>query len=167
MDVRTHISLGILFSLIGVVFLWEENGLKMFDMVLWVSIFSMVPNVDRTLLRKGNRSFTHSLLFVAAVFLVLIILPRTFDIGGLYISHLIGTEGAIYASLAMASHIIADSLTNSGVPILYPLLPRRHFLLPYFGPRLRLPDDYKNNHIQVLALLAFIALLIVDLLVHI
>ncbi|HOP08834.1 MAG TPA: metal-dependent hydrolase [Candidatus Methanofastidiosa archaeon] len=167
MESKTHLAFGILFSLFGLLALWGGHGLKMFDMVLWTCIFSLLPNIDRTLFRRRERSFTHSLLFVLAVFLVIYALPYVFDAGDTYVSNLLGMEGALYASLALLSHIVADSLTTSGVPVLYPLLPRRHFLFPYIGSRLRFPDDYANNHIQLLGLLTFISLLIFDIMKYV
>jgi len=164
MESRTHLAIGIMFSLIGVLIFWGSHDLKMFDMILWVGIFSMLPNVDRTVLRRSERTFTHSLVFAAAVFLALYAVPSVFEVGKGYVSNLVGLEGATYAALGVVSHIFADSLTTSGVPVLSPLVHVKHYHLPFIGPRLRYPDNYMNNYLQVIAIVVFISLLLVDLL---
>ncbi|MBN1786297.1 MAG: metal-dependent hydrolase [Candidatus Methanofastidiosa archaeon] len=164
MEAKTHIAIAIIFSIFGFLVLGTDMKLRTLDALLWIGIFSMVPNIDRRVLKLRGRSFTHSLVFALMVFAILYIPSMLIGGNGGYAYNFIGLEGALFASLGIVSHIFADSLTSSGVPVLYPIYGRKHFHFPYIGPRLRLEDNFKSDRIQIAAVIVVILLLIVDIL---
>lgn len=162
MDFRTHLAFGIFFAVLGYVILGPNEHVEAFDLVLWTCLFSLVPNIDIYIFKEKRTWATHSLFFAAAVFLLIFIPSYIYGGGTGYLYTIFGYQGAVFATLGVLSHILADSFTTTGVPLLYPIVRRRHILFPYLGPRLRFPDDFKSKYIQISSIMAFIVLLILD-----
>ena len=75
-------------------------------------LFGILSDID-ILLRIKHRGFTHSLLFL---FLII------------YLVYLLDKSIVIFAFIGLASHIFLDSLTKSGVQLLYPAKKRFRIL---------------------------------------
>ncbi len=141
---KTH-SVIALSSLLLVGCLTEPKGLGTMNVILMMmanSIGAMLPDIDQAsnklwsllpignvggrLVRKiflGHRTITHSILGVWIVYeLLKAILPMIFNPNGI-------NSGLIATSLMVGyiSHLLADSLTEEGLPIFFPLAVRVGF----------------------------------------
>ncbi len=113
----THIAFAILLGLYVIDFIPITDITLFFSSLI---VFTLVPDIDQTksIIGKrlkplsgilsffGHRGFTHSVLFVVLVYLILS-----------HFSMLI----AFAAVLAILSHLILDALTPKGIMPLYPL----------------------------------------------
>src|SRR5690554_4670585 len=90
---------------------------------------SLLPDIDHTKsiigkafyplakwlsVRFGHRTFTHSLLFLFSVYLILLILEN------LKIINVANHEISIILFFSVFSHLLLDMFTIQGVPLLYP-----------------------------------------------
>jgi len=162
MEFRTHISFGVFFALLGYLILGPNEHVEAFDLALLTCFFSLLPNIDWYIFKMKRTWATHSLFFPAAIFLLMSLPTFIYGESTGYLHVIMGYHGATFAALGVLSHIFADSFTTTGVPLLYPIIGRRHVLFPYLGPRLRFPDDYKGNYVQISSIVALIVLLVLD-----
>jgi len=146
MEWKTHISLGILFGLIAYMVLSKRffAEINLIDFLIWASFFSIALDFD--VIFNHRSEYTHSLLGVAAGFIIGLALKRN-------------VLWACIAASAVFSHIIADSLTSSGVPLFYPFSKRKHVHFPYIGGRTRYDNKYANRTIQIVGLFLIATLL--------
>jgi membrane-bound metal-dependent hydrolase YbcI (DUF457 family) len=157
MEWKTHVAGGVLFGIAGLA-VFGPGPMRYFDLILWTVFWALVPLVEVQLPLERRSPLFHSAFFVAAVALAL------FGASTIADHALLSARGAAFASLGIASHILLDSFTATGVPLLYPLYPRRHLLFPHFGHTLRYGDRWESERIQYLALVLLIALLVLDVL---
>lgn len=87
-----------------------------------------LPDYDLRVPFVDHRGVTHTLLFLGAVAAVL-------GAAGHLLADGFGTDqpqtaslGVVVAGVAVGSHLLADALTPSGVPLLWPLSSRRYSL---------------------------------------
>ncbi|MDP4086578.1 MAG: metal-dependent hydrolase [Bacillota bacterium] len=137
---RTHQMFGGTFGLIAILIcnlfrIIPKNILEILIFMIFILIGSILPDLDHPkskLGRKvpifshlmywifGHRKVTHSLLFVGIVgvgsFLGAFILKWSFFY-------------AFGLTLGVFSHLMGDFLTNSGIPLLYPL--EKHYKCPF------------------------------------
>jgi len=146
MEWKTHISLGILFGLIAYILLSRKffAEINLIDFLIWTSFFSIAPDFD--IIFKHRSEYTHSLLGVFLGFIIGFILKRNL-------------LWAFIAASSLLSHVFADSLTSSGVPLFYPFSKRKHVHFPYIGGRTRYDNKYANRTIQMVGLFLILAIL--------
>ncbi len=147
MEWKTHISLGILFGLIAYIVLSRKffAEINLIDFLIWTSFFSIAPDFD--IIFKHRSEYTHSLLGVFFGFIIGFILKRNL-------------LWAFIAASSVLSHVLADSLTSSGVPLFYPFSKKEHVHFPYIGGRTRYDNKYANKAIQILGLFLIVAILL-------
>ncbi|MEF8808665.1 metal-dependent hydrolase [Natronomonas sp.] len=109
---------------VGYLLLSVDPGLAVLGGIGAVA-FSRVPDYDLRVPGISHRGITHTLLFLlvvtAALAGVSVALAEQFGTDPL----LTGGLGAIVGVVAIGSHLLADALTPSGVPLLWPLSSRR------------------------------------------
>lgn len=114
----------LLYAPIGYLLLSVDPGLAVLGGMGAVA-FSRVPDYDLRVPGLEHRGITHTLLFLVAVTGVLAGVS-------LAVADRFGTDpvltggiGAIVGIVAIGSHLLADALTPSGVPLLWPVSSRR------------------------------------------
>ncbi|MHC1604603.1 MAG: metal-dependent hydrolase [Candidatus Methanofastidiosia archaeon] len=165
MEWKTHTSLGILFAAVGIVVFRGRLAFTFFEAALWTSFFAIAPDFDIVIPGKHRNSFTHSIFTVIFVFLLIIVLSHmksVFDFG--YLKYFLNMEGAFFAASGVFSHVVADSLTASGVPFFFPFSKKKHSHFPLIGGRLRYSNKYANSAIQIASIIVVILLLVFDVL---
>lgn len=146
MEWKTHISLGILFGLIAYILLSRKffAEINLIDFLVWTSFFSIAPDFD--VIFNHRSEYTHSLLGVFLGFIIGFILKRNL-------------LWAFIAASSLLSHVLADSLTSSGVPLFYPFSKKEHVHFPYIGGRTRYDNKYANRTIQIVGIFLIATLL--------
>lgn len=137
MMAKTHQLFGVTFGLIAIficnLFLFlPESPIEViiyFMLILFGSILldldhpksrlgSRVPFISYPMYWLfGHRTITHSLIFVMGIVIVSFALVHFFSLSVFY---------AFGLSIGVVSHILGDYLTNSGVPLLYPIKKDRY-----------------------------------------
>lgn len=114
----------LLYAPVGYLLLSVDPGLAVLGGVGTVAL-SRLPDYDLRVPGIEHRGVTHTLLFLGVVTAVL-------AGAGLAVAERFGTDplltgglGAIVGVVAVGSHLLADALTPSGVPLLWPLSSRR------------------------------------------
>ena len=138
MTLKGHINLAIFPSLLFNNLNSLDNFISNLPIAFYIGLIigSFFPDIDEPnsyigkklpffskLLRKiglKHRTLTHSIFFPLILFLIIAFIPDldTFFVRGFIIGIIL--------------HIIGDTITVSGVPILYPISKKRYFLLPSF-----------------------------------
>jgi inner membrane protein len=114
----------LLYAPVGYLLLSVDPGLAVLGGLGSVA-FSRVPDYDLRVPGIQHRGVTHTLLFLGVVTAVL-------SGACLAFAERFGTDptltaglGAVVGVVAIGSHLLADGLTPSGVPLLWPLSSRR------------------------------------------
>lgn len=114
----------VLYAPVGYLLLAVDPGLAVLGGIGAVA-FSRVPDYDLRIPGIEHRGVTHTLLFLGLVTALL-------AGAGLAVAEQFGSDplltggiGAIVGLVAIGSHLLADALTPSGVPLLWPLSSRR------------------------------------------
>jgi inner membrane protein len=114
----------LLYAPVGYLLLSVDPGLAVLGGIGTVA-FSRVPDYDLRVPGISHRGITHTLLFLLVVTAALagvgVAVAEQFGTDPL----LTGGIGAIVGVVAIGSHLLADALTPSGVPLLWPLSSRR------------------------------------------
>ncbi|WP_336135605.1 metal-dependent hydrolase [Natronomonas amylolytica] len=114
----------LLYAPVGYLLLSVDPGLAVLGGVGAVA-FSRVPDYDLKVPGISHRGVTHTLLFLvvatAALAGVSVAGAEQFGTDPL----LTGGLGAVVGVVAIGSHLLADALTPSGVPLLWPASSRR------------------------------------------
>jgi inner membrane protein len=115
----------LLYAPVGYLLLSVDPGLAVLGGAGAV-VFSRAPDYDLRVPGISHRGVTHTLLFLAVVTAALVG-------AGVAVAEQFGTDpllmgglGAIVGVVAIGSHLLADALTPSGVPLLWPLSSRRY-----------------------------------------
>lgn len=138
MNGQSHLILG---TCAGAVVLAATGQLEASPwLVLVAAATSRLPDADLWLPFVKHRRETHTVLALIAVYAGFVAL------GG----HTIG----LLAATGYGSHIAADMITRHGVPLLWPLWPRRLHLAP---PGLRIITGSLAEYLLVLSVVAAVA----------
>lgn len=157
MNWKTHVAGGVLFGIAGLAFV-GPGQMRYFDVVLWTVFWSVVPLVETRLPLERRSPLFHS------VFFAVIVAAAVYGASLFADALILSWRGALFAALGILSHIVLDSFTANGVPVFYPLIPRRHVLFPHFGHTLRYDDSWESERLQYIALVLLLALLVLDVL---
>ena len=139
MEWKTHVSLGILFGVIAYIIFSKKfyADINLIDFIVWTVFFSVASDFDVILEHRSE--YTHSLLSVLFGFIIGFLLKRNL-------------LWAFIAAASVLSHVFADSLTSSGVPLFYPFSKKKHMHFPYIGGRMRYDNKHANKMIQMTGL---------------
>lgn len=134
MKSKTHLTVGTLISFPFII----NNPISIIGLLACT-----FPDLDCKLGMKYHRTFTHSLLFL---------------IFTTYITSLFSVYISIVWFICYSSHLVLDSITKTGIPLLYGLNRK------YYGLKLVYTDGIFDNLLQLVCWLLFAYLLIKQIL---
>jgi membrane-bound metal-dependent hydrolase YbcI (DUF457 family) len=113
---------------------FEANTMSVNELLWWVGLFSVLPDTDIILQKylpiKHRGYFSHSILTITITILVLLTL-FLLGVNGIIPEFRYLTPFSIFlAGFSVLIHLLGDSLTKTGVPI---LIPKKNWHFPYIG----------------------------------
>lgn len=157
-----NIYIGVILSLVAISFIEKKitvNNTRAFILtavMLLISATLLLYNVNRGIVIlsfiiaffpvTSHRSFTHSLLIVGIVFLLLKYIEHTLHIKDL----------AVIGTVAFVSHLVCDIITKRGIPLFYP------FSKKYFSIGNLRVGYFMCNAVEFIIIAALIVLILAN-----